>query len=166
MKYIKKWLCKIFKLDAVSRDYLRLNKKYEHLQNNYEIVQTLAILYKQEVKERDEHINELNEIYADPIIYVENALKESREAYEKCAADMEELLAEQDRLEHKAYAKGRSDAYAEMGIKALDARLNGETLYVDENDSIIEEMDEETFRVFCEDNEIDISDLIEGNNNE
>ena len=78
---------------------------------------------------------------------------------------MEELLAKQDRLEHKAYARGRSDAYAEMGIKALDARLNGETLYVDENDNIIEDMDEETFKVFCEGNEIDISDLTEGDEN-
>ena len=106
------------------------------------------------------------EVYADPISYVENALKESREAYEKCVVDMEELLAKQDRLEHKAYARGRSDAYAEMGIKALDARLNGETLYVGENDNIIEEMDEETFKVFCEDNEIDISDLVKEYNNE
>jgi hypothetical protein len=53
-----------------------------------------------------------------------------------------------------------------MGIKALDARMNGKTLYVDENDNVIEEMDEETFKVFCGDNEIDISDLIEGNDNE
>ena len=122
-----------------------------------------------------EQIEELKEIYSDPIAYVENTLKESREAYEKCVADMEELLAKQDRLEHKAYARGRRDAYAEMGIKALDARLNGETLYVDENDNdgqVVncehtegEDMDEETFTIFCEGNEIDISDLTRENEN-
>ena len=158
MKYIKHWIYKIFKIDTVAKDYLELCRRYE-------IVNTLKESYRQQIKERDEHIRELREIYADPISYVENALKESAEAYEKCVADMEELLAKQDRLEHKAYARGRSDAYAEMGIKALDARLNGETLYVDENDNIIEDMDEETFKAFCEDNEIDISDLTgEGEN--
>ena len=148
MKYIKNWLYKIFKIDNLAKDYLALCQKYE-------TTNVLKESYRRQVKE-------LEEIYADPISYVENALKESREAYEKCVVDMEELLAKQDRLEHKAYARGRSDAYAEMGIKALDARLNGETLYVDENDNIIEEMDEETFKVFCGDNEIDISDLTEG----
>ena len=148
MKYIKHWLYKIFKIDNLAKDYLELCQKYE-------TTNALKESYRQQIKE-------LREIYADPISYVENELKESRETYEKCVADMEELLAKQDRLEHKAYARGRSDAYAEMGIKALDARLNGETLYVDENNNIIEEMDEETFKVFCEDNEIDISDLTKG----
>lgn len=159
MKYIKHWLYKIFKMDILTKDYLELCQKYE-------TTNTIKESYRQQIKERDEHIKELRKIYADPISCVEDALKESREVYEKCVADMEELLAKQDRLEHKAYARGRSDAYAEMGIKALDARLNGETLYVDENDNIIEEMDEETFKAFCEDNEIDISDLVREYNNE
>lgn len=152
MQYIKKLICKIFKIDLLAKDYMELCQKYE-------TTNALKESYRQQIKERDEHIKELREVYADPISYVENALKESREAYEKCVVDMEKLLAKQDRLEHKAYARGRSDAYAEMGIKALDARLNEETLYVDEDDNIIEEMDEETFKIFCEDNEIDISDL-------
>ena len=159
MQYIKKLICKIFKIDLLTKDYLELCQKYE-------IINAIKESYRQQIKDRDEHIKELREIYADPISYVENALKESREAYEKCVADMEELLAKQDRLEHKAYARGRSDAYAEMGIKALDARLNEETLYVDENDNIIEEMDEETFKAFCENNEIDISDLVKEYDNE
>lgn len=158
MKYIKNWLYKIFKMDTLAKDYLELCRKYE-------IIKTLKESYRQQIKERDEQIKELRAIYADPVSYVENALKESTEAYEKCVADMEELLAKQDRLEHKAYARGRRDAYAEMGIKALDARLNGETLYVDENDNVIEEMDKETFTVFCGDNEIDISDLTKEDEN-
>lgn len=127
----------------------------------YETTNALKESYKQQIKERDAFIKELEEVCSDPMSYVENALRESREAYEKCVADMEELLAKQNRLEHKAYARGRRDAYAEMGIKALDARLNGETLYVDENDNVIEEMNEKTFKAFCESNEIDISDLTE-----
>lgn len=147
MKYIKHWLCKIFKIDILAKDYLELCQKYE-------TTNTLKESYRQQIEERDEHIKELMEIYADPISYVENVLKESREAYEKCVADMEELIAKQDRLEHKAYAKGRSDAYAEMGIKALDARLNGDTLCVDENDNVIitedvDIFDGESFEEFC-----------------
>lgn len=140
MKYIKHWLCKIFKIDILAKDYLELCQKYE-------TTNALKESYRQQIKE-------LREIYADPISYVESALKESRKAYEKCVVDMEELLAKQDRLEHKAYARGRSDAYAEMGIKALDARLNGETLYVDENDNVIivenvDIFDGESFEEFC-----------------
>ena len=158
MKYIKHWIYKIFKMDTVAKDYLELCRKHE-------IVNTLKESYKQQIKERDEQIKELREIYSDPISYVENALRESREVYEQCVASMKELIAKEDRIEHKAYAKGRSDAYADMGIKALDARLNGETLYVDENDNVIEDMDEETFKAFCEDNEIDISDLTKEDEN-
>ena len=140
MKYIKNWLYKIFKMDILAKDYLTLCTKYE-------TTKALKESYRRQVKE-------LEEIYADPISYVENALKESREAYEKCVVDMEELLAKQDRLEHKAYARGRSDAYAEMGIKALDARLNDETLYVDDNDNVIivenvDIFDGESFEEFC-----------------
>lgn len=147
MKYIKHWLCKIFKIDILAKDYLELCQKYE-------TTNAIKESYRQQIKERDEHIKELMGIYADPISYVGNALKESRETYEKCVADMEELLAKQDRLEHKAYAKGRSDAYAEMGIKALDARLNNEILYVDENDNVItvedvDIFDGESFEEFC-----------------
>ncbi len=158
MCFIKRWICKIFKLDKIAVEYEKYVDTYEALKHDYEFAKAVIESYKRESAE-------LWEICADPISYVENALKESKEAYEKCVTDMEELLAKQERLEHKAYARGRKDAYAEMGIKALDARLNGETLYVDENDNIIEDMDEETFKAFCEDNKIDISDLTEGDEN-
>ena len=35
------------------------------------------------------------------------------------------------------------------------------TLYVDHDDNLIEELDEESFEKFCEENEIEIDDLIE-----
>ena len=148
MCFIKKWICKIF--------------KYEDLKHDYEFAKAVIESYKREIAENNKAIAELKEICADPISYVENALKESAEAYEKCVADMEELLAKQDRLEHKAYARGRSDAYAEMGIKALDARMNGETIYCDWDGNVIDEMNVKDFRNFCEENEIEIDDLVTG----
>ena len=51
------------------------------------------------------------------------------------------------------------DAYAEMGIKALDARMNGETLYYDWDGNVIDEMNASEFLGFCKDNEIELDDL-------
>ena len=162
MCFIKKWICKIFKLDKIAVEYEKYVNTYEDLKHDYEFAKAVIESYKREIAENNKAIAELKEICADPISYVENALKESAEAYEKCVADMEELLAKQDRLEHKAYARGRSDAYAEMGIKALDARMNGETIYCDWDGNVIDEMNVKDFRNFCEENEIEIDDLVTG----
>ena len=162
MCFIKKWICKIFKLDKIAVEYEKYVNTYEDLKHDYEFAKAVIESYKREIAENNKAIAELKEICADPISYVENALKESTEAYEKCVADMKELLAKQDRLEHKAYARGRSDAYAEMGIKALDARMNGETIYCDWDGNVIDEMNVKDFRNFCEENEIEIDDLVTG----
>lgn len=162
MCFIKKWICKIFKLDKIAVEYEKYVNTYEDLKHDYEFTKAVIESYKREIAENNKAIAELKEICADPISYVENALKESAEAYEKCVADMEELLAKQDRLEHKAYARGRSDAYAEMGIKALDARMNDETIYCDWDGNVIEEMDVKDFRNFCEENEIELEDVVTG----
>ena len=41
-----------------------------------------------------------------------------------------------------------------------------ENLKASFNDNMVEEIDEETFKAFCEENEIKIDDLIEGTDNE
>ena len=41
-----------------------------------------------------------------------------------------------------------------------------ENLKASFNDNMVEEIDEETFKAFCEENEIKIDDLIEGTGNE
>ena len=60
---------------------------------------------------------------------------------------------------HSAYAAGRRDAYAEMGIKALDKRLMNEALYLDHNDNEITEEEYKELEEFCKMCEIDIDDL-------
>ena len=88
----------------------------------------------------------------------------------KTAEDVLAMVNDPDRkreyYEHRAYANGRQCAYAEMGIKVLDARAEGKTLCVDHDDNLIEELDEESFEKFCEENEIKIDDLVEGVSNE
>lgn len=161
MNIIKKWICKLFGLSNELNELDHYKKKCDFYQTDYEIAQTIIESYKRDLEDKERQIGELRKINADPVAYVENALKASTEAYERCVADMDNLMDEMERVEHRAYAKGRMDAYAEMGIKALDARMNGETLYYDWNGNIIEEMDVEEFENFCKDNEIELDDIVE-----
>ena len=161
MNIIKKWICKLFGLSNDLNDLDLYKRKCEFYQTDYEIAQTIIESYKRDLEDKEHQIKELRKMNEDPVAYVENALKASTEAYERCIADMDNLMDEMERAEHKAYAKGRMDAYAEMGIKALDARMNGETLYCDLDGNIIEEMDATEFLNFCKDNEIELDDLVE-----
>ena len=145
---IKRWIIKLFKIKTYEEEYHKFKKLYEITLDELNTTRTVAESYRANLED------------------VKSTCDEVINKAEKVVAEFENPERRKENYEHRAYANGRRDAYAEMGIKALDARLNGETLYVDKNDNIVEEMDEETFKVFCEGNEIDISDLIEGNDNE
>lgn len=145
---IKRWIIKLFKIKTYKEEYHKFKELYEVTLDELNMTRTVAESYRANLED------------------IKSTCDEVINQAEKVVAEFENPERRKESYEHRAYANGRRDAYAEMGIKALDARLNGETLYVDENDNIIEEMDEETFKVFCGKNEIDISDLIEGNNNE
>ena len=161
MNIIKKWICKLFGLSNELNELDFYKKKCDFYQADYEIAQTIIESYKRDLEDKEQQIKELRKMNEDPVAYVENALKASTEAYERCIADMDNLMDEMERVEHKAYARGRMDAYAEMGIKALDARMNGETIYCDWNGNVIEEMDAKDFMTFCEENEIELDDIVE-----
>ena len=163
MNIIKKWICKLFGINNDINELDLYKRKCEFYQTDYEIAQTIIESYKHDLEDKEHQIEELKKMNEDPVAYVENALKASTEAYERCVADMDNLIDEMERVKHKAYARGRMDAYAEMGIKALDARMNDETIYCDWNGNIIEEMDVKEFRNFCEENEIEIDDLVTRN---
>lgn len=161
MNIIKKWICKLFGLSNDLNELDHYKKKCDFYQTDYEIAQTIIESYKHDLEDKEQQIKELRKMNEDPVAYVENALKASTEAYERCIADMDNLMDEMERVEHKAYARGRMDAYAEMGIKALDARMNGETLYCDLDGNIIDEMNALEFLGFCKDNEIELDDIVE-----
>lgn len=145
---IKRWIIKLFKIKTYEEEYHKFKKLYEITLDELNTTRTVAESYRANLED------------------IKSTCDEVINKAEKVVAEFENPERRKENYEHRAYANGRRDAYVEMGIKALDARLNGETLYVDKNDNIVEEMDEETFKVFCEGNEIDISDLIEGNDNE
>lgn len=161
MNIIKKWIYKLFGVSNELNELDHYKKKCDFYQTDYEIAQTIIESYKRDLEDKEQQIKELRKMNEDPVAYVENALKASTEAYERCVADMDELLDKMGRVEHKAYARGRMDAYAEMGIKALDARMNGETLYYDWDGNVIDEMGAAEFLSFCKDNEIELDDIVE-----
>ena len=147
---IKKWIIKIFKINTYEKEYKKYEELYQNALTEVEVIKSVAQNYKRELEN-------LKDICDDSIKTSEDALA--------TAEDVLAIVNDPDRkrecYEHRAYASGRQDAYAEMGIKALDARAEGRTLYVDHDDNLIEELDEESFEKFCEENEIEIDDLIE-----
>ena len=145
---IKKWIIKLFKINTYEEEYKKYEKLYQDTLTRGEVIKSVAQNYKRELDNLLGIFDDLVKTSED-ILAIANDPDRKRECYE-----------------HRAYASGRQDAYAEMGIKALDARTEGKTLYVDHDDNLIEDLDEESFKKFCEEIEIQIDDLIEGTSNE
>ena len=141
---IKKWIIKLFKINTYEKEYKKYKELYQNALTDTEVIISVAKNYKRELDSLIAICDDLLKTSED-ILATANDPNRKRECYE-----------------HRAYASGRQDAYAEMGIKALDARAEGKTLYVDHDDNLIEELDEESFEKFCAENEIKIDDLIEG----
>ena len=143
---IKKWIIKLFKINTYEEEYKKYEKLYQNALTDIEVITSVAKNYKREL---------------DSLVGIcDDLLKTS----EDVLATVNDPDRKKECYEHRAYANGRQDAYAEMGIKALDARTGGKILYVDHDDNLIEELDEEFFKKFCE--EIEIDDLVEGTSNE
>lgn len=145
---IKKWIIKLFKINTYEKEYKKYKELYQNALTEIEVIKSVAKNYKRELEGRKDIFDDLIKTSEDALAMV-NDPDRKREYYE-----------------HRAYANGRQSAYAEMGIKALDARAEGKTLYIDHDDNLIEELDGESFEKFCEENEIRIDDLIEGVDNE
>ncbi len=145
---IKKWIIKLFKINTYEKEYKKYKELYQNALTEIEVIKSVAKNYKRELDNLKATSNNLIKTAEDALAMV-NDPDRKREYYE-----------------HRAYASGRQCAYAEMGIKALDAKAEGKILYVDHDDNLIEELDEESFEKFCGENEIEIGDLIEGADNE
>ena len=145
---MKKWIIKIFKINTYEKEYEKYKELYQNALTDIEVITSVAQNYRRELDNLKATSNDLIKT-AEDVLAMVNDPDRKREYYE-----------------HRAYASGRQCAYAEMGIKALDARTEGKIVYVDHDDNLIEELDEESFEKFCEENEIEIDDLIEGASNE
>ena len=138
---IKLWIVKIFKIDTYAKDFMALSQKFQELKENYEIRNDVLATYEREINDIEIKLKELESLCEDP------------------TRKINELLEEIEATRHSAYAAGRRDAYAEMGIKALDKRLMNEALYLDHNDNEITEKEYKELEEFCKMCEIDIDDL-------
>ena len=145
---IKKWIIKLFKINTYEEEYKKYEELYQNALTRGEVTKSVAQNYKRELENLMGIFDDLVKTSED-ILAIANDPDRKRECYE-----------------HRAYASGRQDAYAEMGIKALDARTGGKILYVDHDDNLIEELDEEFFKKFCEEIEIETDDLIGGTSDE
>lgn len=104
---------------------------------------------------------ELRLLKADPEQYIEVEVEKRMMKYEK------EHNCE---MNHKWYCIGRQDAYAEMGIKAIEANKRGNSLRILENGEIVELITdledvqffplEQTTEFNGEIDEIEIGDLV------
>lgn len=133
---IKEWIIKLFKINTYEKEYKKYEKLYQNALTRGEVIKSVAQNYKRELDTLGSICDDLIKTSED-ILATVNDPDRKREYYE-----------------HRAYANGRQSAYAEMGIKALDARTEGKTLYVDHDDNLIEDLDEESFKKFCEEIEI------------
>ena len=145
---IKEWIIKLFKINTYEEEYKEYEKLYQDALTRGEVIISVAQNYKRELDSLVAICDDLLKTSED-ILATANDPDRKREYYE-----------------HRAYASGRQCADAEMGIKALDARTGGKILYVDHDDNLIEELDEESLEKFCQENEIKIDDFIEGNDDE
>ena len=152
---IKKWIIKLFKINTYEKEYKKCEELYQNALTEIEVIKSVAQNYKRELDSLKATSNGLIKTAEDALATAEDAL-----------AMVNDPDRKREYYEHRAYASGRQCAYAEMGIKALDARAEGKTLYVDHDDNLIEELDEESFEKFCEENEIEIGDLVEEHDNE
>lgn len=150
---IKKWIIKLFKINTYEKEYKKYEKLYQDALTRGEVIKSVAQNYKRELEN-------LKDICDDSIKTSEDALATAEDAL----AMVNDPDRKREYYEHRAYASGRQCAYAEMGIKALNARTGGKILYVDHDDNLIEELDEEFFKKFCE--EIEVDNLTEGNDDE
>ena len=98
---------------------------------------------------------DLHQMRIEPDQYIEMEVERRMIEFEK---------QHEDDMNHKWYAQGRKDAYAEMGIKVIEAHERGNDIVYDiENDAFIEEIDEEKLNDIWDEleNEITIDDLVE-----
>ena len=141
---IKKWIIKIFKINTYEKEYKKYKELYQDALTEIEVIESVAKNYKRELESLELVVDTLIQTSEDALAIVNDPDRKI------------------EQYEHRAYASGRQCAYAEMGIKVLDAKAEGKMFYVDHDDNLIEELDEESFEKFCEENEIKIDDLIEG----
>ena len=131
---IKEFIIRVFHIKTYKKEVDRLYAINKEMIGLYE---DMIASYKRELEEANDRIYKLETLNKPILIELENI----------------------DRIKHKSYAKGRKDAYAEMGIKALDARVDGNVICIDETGKLVEVITTPTLEEVCMSEGIDLNDL-------
>ena len=131
---IKEFIIRVFHIKTYKKEVDRLYAINKEMIGLYE---DMVASYKRDLDKANKRIEELENICKEPLSVIEAT----------------------DRIKHKSYAKGRWDAYSEMGIKALDARVDGNVICIDETGKLVEVITTPTLEEVCMSEGIDINDL-------
>lgn len=133
-KKIKEFIVKVFHIRTYEKEVDRITQINKELVELYESIVTS---YKRELENANDKIYKLETLNKEPLLELENI----------------------NRVKNSSYAQGRKDAYAEMGIRALNARVDGNTILVDEEGKFIDVVTVPTLEEVCMSEGIDINDL-------
>ena len=134
MSKIKEFIIKVFHIRTYKEEF---DKLIELDRKNTELYESIITSYKKDLDLALGRIKELEDICKNPLSIMEDT----------------------DRIRNKAYAEGRKDAYAEMGIRALEARVDGNVICIDEEGKFVEVITTPTLEEVCEESGIDINTL-------
>ena len=125
----KKKIASMFGIETYEEEKKKLNEDVATLSKSLEKLQeTNKVLASEVIKAEDlaESLKgEIKKIKADPEAYIEEEVERRMLGYE-------------EKVMHKYINIGRMDAYREMGIRALDANRDNNSLVIMEDGSIVE----------------------------
>ena len=150
MRDMNELLIKIFGIDNYEFENERLNDEIDRLNQMLQ------------------QVNETNKVLASDIIKLEkenSLLKEDPEQYIETEVERRTLSYEKEHecdMNHRWYGIGRQDAYREMGIRALESRKAGTTMYyIKDTGEVIEDITKDLEDLTVYTNETTTSDEIE-----
>lgn len=122
----KEWLIRVFGIETYEAENNGLAKSNNELAKTLEHEKAINKALAEDFVKLEE---ELNLLKKDPEQYIEREVeKRTLEIEEACKLEMH----------HRWYCIGRQDAYAEMGIRAIEAKERGNSLRILENGEIVE----------------------------
>ena len=123
---MKEFLMKLFGIKTNEEEYLKLKDKNKNYESSIRTLNSTNRLLALQVIHLEDEVELLKK---DPEQYIEKEI-------EKRTLDLEAEY--EQKMIHKWYCIGRQDAYAEMGIKSIEAHERGNWLCILENGDIVE----------------------------
>lgn len=124
----KKTIAAMFGVETYEDENNKLTSDLLTLQKSYELTREANIVLANRVIELEDKLEKMKDVD----VYIDEEVASRMEAYKKKC---------NDDLRHKWLAAGRMDAYNEMGIRALESRQAGTTMYyIKDTGEVIEDI--------------------------